>query len=268
MTDGPDIPIESFGYERFGPPLAALGKCPYDGLPSTVSKSWPTRFMYAANLDADLSRVSWQFLHWLLTDPVVNPGIDHPVVRDAVGHCAKVLLGLLTNGQPLDERATLTARQRAQSAVLQAARAAGRASERTVKSTYLRPLSGEYAMLRAARYAACAAECAAECAALVLEEMPLCQTAAELAEWRAGNVAQYIEAVPSNAAESAAQAARGKGSAHQSLRTAMRTPAKWARDIMWGAATAWEAEKTARGTAYCLMADKLIALIEAAPSKR
>ena len=81
---------------EFGVPqmLARLEDAIFEGLPVARSKTWPVEFMRSIALGADLSRVGWQFLHWLLTDKTVNPGIDHPLVRDAVKQCADVMAAL------------------------------------------------------------------------------------------------------------------------------------------------------------------------------
>ena len=71
--------------------LARLEDCIFEGLPNGKAMAWPIRFMEAVKPGADLSRVGWQFLHWVLTDKRVNPGIDHPLVKDAVRQCADVL---------------------------------------------------------------------------------------------------------------------------------------------------------------------------------
>jgi hypothetical protein len=78
---------------RFGIPqmIARLEDCIFEGLPDIAAKEWPLRFMWAVRPGSDLSLVGWQFLHWLLTDKTVNPGIDHPLVRDAVRQCADFL---------------------------------------------------------------------------------------------------------------------------------------------------------------------------------
>jgi hypothetical protein len=77
----------------FGIPqaLARLKDCMFEGLPNADAKRWPRRFMSAVRPGADLSRVRWHFLHWLLTDKEVNPWIDHPLVCDAVRRCADLM---------------------------------------------------------------------------------------------------------------------------------------------------------------------------------
>lgn len=70
----------------------------FEGLPNRSAKEWPMRFTRSIAHGADLSLVGWQFLHWLLTDKRVNPGIDHDLVRDAVRRCADVLAPLAKGG--------------------------------------------------------------------------------------------------------------------------------------------------------------------------
>ena len=95
---------------RFGIPhmLARLEDCIFEGLPNADAQKWPERFMTAIRPGADLSRVGWKFLHWLLTDKEVNPGISHPLVTDAVSQCAAVLYPL-TIGALVDQGAAARA---------------------------------------------------------------------------------------------------------------------------------------------------------------
>lgn len=87
----------------FGIPqaLAHLKDVIFEGLPNDQAKQWPLRFINAVEPGSDLSRVQWHFLHWLLTDEKVNPGINHPSVRSVVKHCADILVPL-TKGLPVD----------------------------------------------------------------------------------------------------------------------------------------------------------------------
>jgi hypothetical protein len=102
---------------RFGIPqaLARLEDRIFEGLPNGRAKEWPLRFMRAIKPGTDLSLVQWKFLHWLMTDATVNPGIDHPLVRDAVTGVA-VLLAAWSKGDPIDESARSAARSAAWSA--------------------------------------------------------------------------------------------------------------------------------------------------------
>ena len=115
---------------RFGIPrmLAKLEDRIFEGLPNGTAKAWPIRFMSAVRPGADLSCVGWQFLHWLLTDEQVNPGINHPTVRDAVKQCAGVLLPL-SKGEAADESAAESAAASAESAEsAESAASAGRSA--------------------------------------------------------------------------------------------------------------------------------------------
>jgi len=113
----------------FGPGgemLASLEDTIFEGLPNGAALDFPLRFAAAIRPGADVSRVGWQFLHWLLTDSTVNPDIDHPWVRQ----CAAVLVPL-TKGEPSDTAAAMKAAMRAEAAAVrappEAIRAAGAA---------------------------------------------------------------------------------------------------------------------------------------------
>lgn len=111
---------------RFGIPqmLAYLEDCIFEGLPNGHAQKWPIRFIDAVKPGTDLSRVAWKFLHWLLTDKEVNPGINHPLVRGAIKECADLLL-LLTKGQPINAGAARSAEGAAWSAACAAWSARG-----------------------------------------------------------------------------------------------------------------------------------------------
>jgi len=106
---------------RFGIPqiLAHLEDRIFEGLPNARAKVWPIEFMSAIEPGRDLSLVGWQFLHWLLTDAAISPGIDHPIVKAAVADCAKVL-GALASG----DASAYSARSAAYSAAYSARSAA------------------------------------------------------------------------------------------------------------------------------------------------
>jgi hypothetical protein len=193
---------------RFGIPqaLARLEDTIFEGMTNGNSKEWPLRFMRAIPVGADLSHVQWQFLHWLLTDEKANPGINHPLVKDAVSRVATMMAALAKGDDVPESAARSAARSAAQSAAQSAAESAWSARS-------------------AAESAAWSAESAA-------------QSAAESAAWSAA------ESAVRSAAESAVRsAARSAESAAQSARSA----------------------RSARSAAYSLMADKLVAFLEAAP---
>lgn len=145
---------------RFGIPqmLAWLEDRIFEGLPNVEAQAWPEKFMAAIEPGADLSRVGWQFLHWLLTDETVNPGIADPSVKDAVKQCADVVLPL-AEGDPADESAAWSAARAAESAAWSAAEsatwsaagAAWRAAESAAESAaYVRMADKLIGLLRAA----------------------------------------------------------------------------------------------------------------------
>jgi hypothetical protein len=102
--------------------VAQIEDCIFEGLPDRQAREWPERFGSAIAPGADLSRVGWQFLHWLVTDAKVNPGIEHPIVRDAVRQCADILEPL-AQGKRADRAAALSAVHAAERAVHAAERA-------------------------------------------------------------------------------------------------------------------------------------------------
>lgn len=110
---------------RFGIPvaIARLEDAIFEGLPVELARQWPERLMMAIRPGADLSRVHWRLMHWLLTDPEVNPGIGHPLVRDAVAACAD-LMAALAAGDESAWSAANAARNAAESAAWIAAIAA------------------------------------------------------------------------------------------------------------------------------------------------
>jgi hypothetical protein len=102
---------DHMAYEtKFGIPvmLARFEDRIFEGLPNEKAMLWPERFMSAIKPGADLSLVGWKFQWWLLTDESVNPGINHPLVKEAVKLCADALYPL-TKGQPVDVSAASAA---------------------------------------------------------------------------------------------------------------------------------------------------------------
>src|SRR5215831_17168540 len=184
--------LENYDHSRYpielGIPeiLARLEDCIFEGLKNGKAQEWPERFLSAIRPGADLSRVGWQFLHWLLTRSGIG-SYDHPIVKDAVAQCAEVLLPL-TRGDPVDESAW-SAAESAWSAAESAASAAASAASAAESAASAASAAGS-----AARSAAwSAAESAAESAWSAAESA---RSAAESA-WSAAE----------SAAESAASAA-------------------------------------------------------------
>ena len=217
---------------RFGIPvmLAQLEDCIFEGLPNDKAMEWPVRFMSAIKPGADLSLVGWKFLHWILTDETGNPGISHPIVKDAVAQAAQIICAL-SKGGPLDGSA---ARSAARSAAWSAAESAAEAARSAAWS----------AAESAAEAARSAAWSAARSAAEAAESARSARSAAESAVWSARSAAW-------SAAWSAAESAESA-----------RSAAEAARSAAWSAAES--AAEAARSAAYEKMADTLIELIEAA----
>jgi hypothetical protein len=120
--------LEKYDHSRYpieiGIPemLARLEDCIFEGLPNGKSQAWPERFLSAIKPGADLSRVGWQFLLWLLTRSGIG-AYDHPLVRDAVAQVAEVLRAP-AEGRPIDESAARSAAWSARSAAWSAESAA------------------------------------------------------------------------------------------------------------------------------------------------
>jgi hypothetical protein len=115
--------------------LARLQDTLFEGLPESERVSFPRKFWTAIQPSADLSRVGWKFLYWLLTEEL--EGRDHPLVRDAIKQCADVLVPL-TKGRPVDASAAWSAESAAWSAAWSAegaARSAARSAASAARST-------------------------------------------------------------------------------------------------------------------------------------
>jgi len=176
---------------RFGIPqaLARLEDSIFEGLPVDLARQWPERFMGAIAPGADLSRLHWHLLHWLLTTPSVNPGIKHPLVRDAVKRCADLIADLAAGKAP-NQSAAESAASAAWSAESAAASAAWSAAESAAESAR----SAAASAARSAESAAWSAENAARSAA----------RSAESAESAARSAAMSAESAAESAAESGA----------------------------------------------------------------
>jgi hypothetical protein len=79
--------------------LARLEDRLFEGLQNGRSKAFPEQFLLAAKVGADLSRVGWKFLHWLLTEELASR--DDPRVSAQIKRCAHVLVPL-TKGEPVN----------------------------------------------------------------------------------------------------------------------------------------------------------------------
>jgi hypothetical protein len=142
---------------RFGIPqmLAQLEDCIFEGLPNDEAKQWPERFMSAIKPGVDLSIVGWKFLHWILTDKTINPGIDHPLVKDAIERCASIMLSLSRVDKIDKASAAASAARSAWSAARSAesaARSAARSAESAAWSAESAAWSAERSAERSAAY--------------------------------------------------------------------------------------------------------------------
>ena len=95
--------------------LAYLEDAIFEGLPNENAMRWPIAFIEAIPVGADLSRVSWAFLHRILTDQTITPGITHPLVRDAVSNVADIMKRL-ADGHEVPESTIQSAQSAAWSA--------------------------------------------------------------------------------------------------------------------------------------------------------
>jgi len=93
--------------------LAKLEDRLFEGMANGKSKQFPARFLEAIPVGADLSRVGWQFLHWLLTEELARR--NDPRVAKEIKACADVLIPL-TKGEPADRNAADLARRAATAA--------------------------------------------------------------------------------------------------------------------------------------------------------
>jgi hypothetical protein len=255
---------------RYGIPqiIAWLEDCIFEGLPIELAKEWPQRFSKAIVPGADLSLVGWKFLHWILTDKAVNPGIDHPIVRDAVRQCADVV-AQFAKGIPVAASAAWSAESAASAAwSAESAEIAARSAE-SAEIAARSAASAESAAWSAesAAWSAASAEIAARSAESA-ESAEIAARSAESAAWSA-EIAEIAEIAARSAAsaawsaESAASAARSAESAEIAARSAASAEsAAWsAESAAWSAESA---ESAARSAAYILMADKLCELLNAA----
>jgi hypothetical protein len=147
--------------------LARLEDRLFEGMANGKSKEFPAKFLAAIQPGADLSRVGWIFLHWLLTEELV--GRDDPRVAQQVKACADVLIPL-TQGEPVDRQAAHEARgeafrvrdaARAADAAYAAYAAAADAAADATTAAYYADYDAADATAADAAYAAAAAAAAA-----------------------------------------------------------------------------------------------------------
>jgi len=154
--------------------LARLEDRLFEGMANGTSKQFPARFLAVIEPGADLSRVPWLFLHWLLTEELASR--DDPRVAKEIKACADVLIPL-TKGEPCDRNAAGLARR----AVLEA------------RSKIVWPAAAD-AAADAAAYAAAAADAAADAAAYAAAAAAADAAAAAAAASAAADAAAYAAA--------------------------------------------------------------------------
>jgi hypothetical protein len=184
---------------RFGIPqmLARLEDRIFEGLPNHDAQLWPERFMGAIRPGIDLSRVGWQFLHWLLTDASVNPGIEDVTVRDAVRECANVL-ATLAKGESVEEASAAWSAANAAWSAARSAESAARSAESAARSVE--------SAARSAESAAWSAESAASAA-----------WSAAWSAWSARSAAWSAESAAWSARSAASAAWRAESAAYQRM---------------------------------------------------
>ncbi len=97
-------PSDHLDYERLvGVPeiLAVLEDSIFESLPVEDAQEWPERFLDAIPVGADLSRVSWQFLDWVLGE---LPPTDHEDVSLAIEQVRTTVLQPLSRGETVDKK--------------------------------------------------------------------------------------------------------------------------------------------------------------------
>jgi hypothetical protein len=173
--------------------LARLEDTLFEGQSNGKAKTFPARFLSAIKPGADLSLVSWKFLHWLLTEELA--GRDHPRVSAVVKQCADAIEPL-TKTHHVDKKATNTAKM--------AAWVTRTTAEAAVCAATMK------AAARATAYAAAkaAARAAAEVAACAEEGVMTASWVAAEATWAAWAAAEAAAEVVIEAPPRAATMAR------------------------------------------------------------
>jgi hypothetical protein len=100
--------------------LAQLEDRLFEGMANGDSKKFPARFLAAVQPGADLTRVGWLFLYWLLTEELV--GRNDPRVEKQIKACADVLIPP-TKGEPASREDAVKASREARAAAYAAAAA-------------------------------------------------------------------------------------------------------------------------------------------------
>ncbi|MGN6121686.1 MAG: hypothetical protein ACTHOJ_01890, partial [Sphingomonas oligoaromativorans] len=93
--------------------LARLEDGIFEGMSNAAAKRFPVRFIEAIPVGADLSRVGWQFLHWLVADVIERHGTDavKAGARPALDVLRKMAAGeVVSMGVAVDARRQAAAR--------------------------------------------------------------------------------------------------------------------------------------------------------------
>jgi hypothetical protein len=156
--------------------LASLEDRLFEGMENEKSKKFPARFLSVIQPGADLSRVGWIWLHWLLTEELASR--DDPRVAKEIKACADVLIPL-TKGEPCDRNAADLARL----AVIEARGSVWNSAAACAAAAYAACAA---CAADASAYAACAAAYAyaacAACAAYASAERDAAPTYERMAE--------------------------------------------------------------------------------------
>ncbi len=175
-------------YEReLGIPqiLARLEDGIFERLPKKEAMTWPQRFLEAAPVGADLSKVGDKFLHWLLVDPqdgvikFAKTDRTKKAIQDVADLYAKKIAGeSVTREQWIAARQAASAAAYADDAAVPAADAAADTAAYTAAAAYAADAAdadaaAAYAFAADAAYAAAAAAYAARKAARVKQSEKL-----------------------------------------------------------------------------------------------
>jgi hypothetical protein len=182
--------------------LAQLEDTLFECQSNGKAKTFPARFLAAINPGADLSRVQWQFLHWLLTEELAAR--DHPLVAAAIKQCARALVPL-TKGMPVDKSAAASAAWSAERSAASAAWSAERSAVSAVASAasaasaaWSAEMSAVSAVESAASAAWSAASAAESAASAAWSAASAAESAASAAYARmADKLIELLAAVPS-----------------------------------------------------------------------
>jgi hypothetical protein len=185
-----------FGIPRV---LAYVEDVIFEGLPAVEAKNWPVRFMEAVPVGADLSRVGWKFLAWVLRDlPALS--VTRPDVRASVEQVTAIM-DRLAAGEAVPENEIAVVRRAAWAAEASAQAASAEAAWAVA--------SAEAAAAEAASEAASAVSEAAEAvswAAEASEASEAAAWAASVAAWAAASAVSWAVARAAGVAEAAAEA--------------------------------------------------------------